>query len=101
MGIIKWLGDFVSKEVTSDLLGGIRNKISETIEETQEKVEKVTKYVIKSLALLMIFFTGLIFLLVGLGQTLEDKVSSLTQGMGFIVIGGVMVLIAIIVKALK
>jgi hypothetical protein len=101
MGILKWIGEFVGKEMADDLLGNVKDKISETIEDTQEKVEQVTKHVIKSLTLLLIFFLGLIFLLVGVSQSLEDKVASLTPGLGFVVVGGVLVILTIIVKALK
>ena len=90
MGLLKWIGDFVGKGVAE-----------ETIEDTQERVEQVTKHVIKSLSLLLIFFIGLIFLLVGISQTLQDKISAITPGTGYLIVGSALIVMAIIVKALK
>ena len=101
MGILKWIGEFVGKGFADDILGNVKESIEDTLEETQVKVEEITKHVIKSLSLLLIFFIGLIFLFVGISQTLEDKVSSLTPGLGFVLVGGILIVITIIVKALK
>lgn len=101
MGMLKWIGEFVSKEVAGDILGGVKDKIEETIENTQERVEQVTKHVIKSLTLLLMFFIGLIFILVGFSQYLEERFVSISQGMGLLYVGGIMVILAVIVKALK
>ena len=92
------------KEVGKILIGSgadsIKKKVSVTIEDTKKKIQQTVEYVIKTTVVFLIIVLGFIFALVGLSRYLTETVPSLDHGLGFLVIGGGLVVLGLIVKAL-
>ncbi|MAE13646.1 hypothetical protein CMO92_03700 [Candidatus Woesearchaeota archaeon] len=83
------------------VLAGVKEKVEETIEETQKKIEIVTARVIKTLVVFLICALGFIFALVGLATYLTETVPRFDHGLGYLVVGGVLVLLGLVVKVLR
>ena len=70
----------------------IKEKVHETIADAQQKVEETIHRALKVLMLYIIIFIGLIFVLVGFAKYLSETVDALAHGLGFLVVGLVLVL---------
>ncbi len=79
----------------------IKKKVDKTIKNVEERIEVATKKVIKAMALSLMLFLGIIFALVGLAQYLNNTVSGLRDGLGTILIGAVLIVLALFVRVMK
>jgi len=93
----KDLGGFLVGEGVST----IKKKVDKTIKNVEERIEVATKKVIKAMALSLMLFLGIIFALVGLAQYLNNTVSGLRDGLGTILIGAVLIVLALFVRVMK
>ncbi len=82
------------------IIGGYKDVILETADGLQKRVEQTTKQVIKSSLLFVLIVISLIFLLVGFAQWIEAY-NNWSQGAGLMVVGGGVLLLVVIIKALK
>lgn len=101
MGILGSLGKILTKSLGDDFLGSIGEKVEEGIEQVRLRVQMIVSLVVKSLILVFMILLGGIFVLVGLGIYLESAIVSLAPGLGFIIVGAVLLILGIIVKLLK
>ncbi|MFH1072854.1 MAG: hypothetical protein V1743_05485 [Nanoarchaeota archaeon] len=76
----------------------VKRKMDEEIEEMQRRIELTIKQVLKRITLVIILFTGALFILAGLGKYLSETVPSLDHGLGYVFIGGLLVVLAVLVK---
>ena len=93
-------GFFMGDSVQS-VLSGVKEKVEETIEETQKRIEIITAKVIKALIVFIICAVGVIFALVGFSTYLTETYPAFNHGLGFLVVGGVLILLGLVVKALR
>lgn len=98
------MGSFF-KDIGGFLLGeGVKNlkkTVDSTIKNVEERIERATIKVIKTLVLFLMMFIGVIFALVGLAQYLNNTVPGLANGLGTILIGAILILLALFVRVMK
>ena len=71
---------------------------SEIVDNTKKKIREIVRLVIKTSTTSIISFVAVIFILVGLANIIE-KAYSLASGMGYIIVGGGLLVLALIIKA--
>ena len=81
------------KAVTGEAIQGM-------VDNVKTRIEDVTRKAIKASVIYVLMFIGLVFLLVGLANWLQAYYSWL-DGIGFMVVGGAILLLGVIVKALR
>ncbi len=70
------------------------------VEGIQDRIDETTKKVIKASVLYVIFMIGALFLLVGASQFVQAH-WGWTQGLGFVLVGVVLVLLGLFAKAVR
>jgi hypothetical protein len=93
----KELGNFIMGE-------GVRNlkkTVDKTIHDIEEKVEKATIKVIKTSVLFLMIMVGFLFVLIGLARYLNETVPGLAHGLGTMLIGGILIVLALFVRVMK
>lgn len=83
------------------LIGNIKSAATNIMEEAQERIEEVVKKVMKAIIVSFIMLFGLIMAIIGLGKFLSETVSWLNNGLGYVLIGGVIIVLGIIVQMVK
>jgi len=96
-GFFKELGKFILGEGISK----IQEKVDETIKKVEQRIEIATMKVIKTSILFLMIFVGVIFMLVGLAQYLNAVVPRLAHGLGTILVGAILIVLALFVRVLK
>jgi len=96
-GFFKDIGKFLLGEGISKL----QEKVDETVKKVEQKIEIITKKVIKTSILFIMIFVGAIFMLVGLAQYLNATVPGLAYGLGTILVGAILIVLALFVKVMK
>lgn len=96
-GIVKLLGGLVGEAVIDEF----EDRVESTLDNAKVKIEHVTENVIRKLLAVALLVVGLIFGLVGFGMFLTAKVRVFGDGVGFIVIGLFIVLLAMVAKFTK
>lgn len=77
-------------------LSMVKGKVEETIEEIKHKVEVAINHAIKKFIVFLLLLIAMIFILAGLGKYLSETISSFNHGLGYVFVGGCLVLVAII-----
>ena len=97
MGFFKELGDFlIGKGLES-----LKRTVDKTIKDVEERVERATIKVIKTSILFLIMIIGGLFMLVGLSAYLNNTVPALANGLGTILVGAVLIILALFVRLMK
>ncbi len=93
------------KEAGSFLLGEgmsrLKDKVDKTINDLEQKIEIITKKVIKTSILFLMMFIGAMFILIGFAKYLNETVAGLNHGLGTIVVGAVLIALALFVRVMK
>jgi hypothetical protein len=96
-GFFKEIGNFLLGEGITKL----QEKVDETFKKVEQKIEIITKKVIKTSILFVMIFVGMIFILVGLAKYLNETVPGLDHGLGTLLVGAILIALALFVKAMK
>lgn len=88
-GIFKAIGAYVTGEALVEAFEGVEDRIQQT-----------TRKVIKTATLWIIFLVGLLFALWGTGLFLTDYFDWY-QGLGLVLIGIIVILLALLIKAFR
>ena len=80
------------------LLDSVKEKVSETMEEAEERLERAIKKVLSITAVFLIVFIGFIFVLVGLAKFLTESVTSFNFGVGYIIVGAGIIILALLFR---
>ncbi|MBW2990389.1 hypothetical protein KY348_01650 [Candidatus Woesearchaeota archaeon] len=96
-GFFKEIGNFLLGEGLSTF----KKTVDKTIKDIEVKVERATIKVIKTATLFLMIFLGVIFILVGLATYLNENVRALNDGLGTILIGAVLIVLALFVRVMK
>lgn len=83
----------LAKYVTGEALIGAAEHVKNTVDETVARV-------IKASALFIIFVIGMTFLVIGAARFLQAY-NGWVDGTGYVLVGGVLILLGFIVKALR
>jgi len=93
------IGKIIEK-ILSGIVGEGISIVKETVDDTLgsivQKVEIAVKHTIKKLMVFIISFLAFIFILVGLGKYLSETIDKLNHGLGYILVGAILLFIAII-----
>ncbi|MFH1401026.1 MAG: hypothetical protein ABIH41_05910 [Nanoarchaeota archaeon] len=89
------------KEILSFITGEGLRSAKDAVRQTREEIERAAKESVKRAIIGVIMLIGFIFFLVGLSAYLDATVPSLGYGLGYMVVGGGMVLLGLIVKWLR
>jgi hypothetical protein len=93
------------KEAGNFLLGEgmsrLKDKVDKTIKDLEQKIEIITKKVIKTSILFLMMFIGAMFILIGFAKYLNETVPSLGHGLGTIIVGAVLIALALFVRVMK
>ncbi len=87
--IFKTIGTYFTGEALMDVVDNV-----------QDRVEQTTRKVIKSAALFVLFVVGLLFVLIGLSQWVETN-WHFAHGVGLLLVGGIIVFLAFVIKAFR
>ncbi|MBN2052933.1 hypothetical protein JW756_05490 [Candidatus Woesearchaeota archaeon] len=96
-GFLKEIGKFILGEGINKL----QSKVDETVKKVEQRIEIITKKVIKTSILFLMMLIGVIFMLVGLAQYLNAVVPRLAQGLGTILVGAILIVLALFVRVMK
>jgi hypothetical protein len=100
-GFFQSILGFLSGGGLSGAIDEVKHKVEETVEEMEERIRRVTVKVIKTSILFLMMFVGFIFLLVGLAQYLNAVVPKLANGLGTLLIGAVLILMALFARTFR
>ena len=93
------------KDIGKFLLGegitSLKKTVDKTIHDIEERVEKATIKVIKTSILFLMMTVGMLFILVGLAKYLNETVPGLAHGLGTILIGVILIVLALFVRIMK
>lgn len=98
---LKGIMGFLAGEKLYHAVDGIKAKVNETIAEMEKRVERATVKVIKASILFLMMFVGALFLLIGLSQYLNETVPSLAHGLGTVIVGAVLIVLALFARMMK
>lgn len=93
-GIIKLLGGMLGEAAIDEF----EDRVDATLDNAKLKVERIAENVVRKALAVTLLVMGMVFGLIGLGIFLTARVPVLAEGVGFIVIGLFIVLLAMVVK---
>jgi hypothetical protein len=93
--VITELGASILGEGVRTVADEIKEKVQETIHTAQLRVEETLKHALKVIMLYIIIFIGFIFVLVGFARYLGETMPALDHGLGFVLVGMVLVLMGL------
>ena len=82
-----------AKYLTGEALIGAAETFRDTVDQTVARV-------IKASALFIIFLTGVVFFIIGLARFLQEY-NGWVDGTGYALVGGILILLGFVVKALR
>jgi hypothetical protein len=103
---------FLKKLVKSSFLDGLEHAVKGTLEDAEHRAEEVIDHaekratifmhnMLKGTILLFLGTIGFVFTLVGLATYLTQSIPSMSRGVGFIVIGGILFLMVVFAKFIQ
>ena len=93
-GIIKMLGGLLGEAVIEEF----EDRVSSTLDNAKIRIERIAEAVIRKLIAVSFLIVGLVFGLVGLGIYLSASVQAFEHGIGFVVVGLFIILMALLVR---
>ena len=95
------LNAFISKEKNNSIAKTIQSTISNALNEFQERLQNTLEKAAKSMLLMLLSVVAFIFMLVGLSKYLSASVAGLADGLGFVVVGGGMLVLILVAHVLQ
>ncbi|MGE0792861.1 MAG: hypothetical protein AB7V77_01620 [Candidatus Woesearchaeota archaeon] len=93
--------EFLGSLFKNTIIDEVKETVKHTMEDVEVRTKRIVHNVIKAIIILVMVLIGSIFALVGLGKYLSETVNSLNHGVGFIVVGAVIILFAIFAKLMQ
>lgn len=87
-------------ETIKTILSYLTGEAVEAAGKIQDRIEETTRRAIKASILYIVFLLGFLFVLIGLANYLQAT-NAWTEGTGLLVIGGALLFLGLLVKALK
>lgn len=103
---------FLKKLISSTFLSGLEHAVKDTMNEAETRAEeiidhaeeratKVLKNMTRGAILFFLGLTGFIFALAGLGTYLSETVTNLGNGLGFVLLGAILLLLVGFVRLVQ
>ena len=89
-GLFKSVAGIFGESIMDD----IQEKVDTTLDNAKLKIEIIVEQVLKKLSLFIIVMIGVIFGLTGLAKYLTAKVPSFANGIGYVIVGLFLLLLA-------
>ena len=93
-GLIKLLGGILGEAVLDEF----EDRVESTLDQAKVSIERIAENVVRKVLAASLLVIGLILGLVGLGIFLSRRVAALSDGIGFVVVGLVIVILALVAK---
>lgn len=93
--VITELGSSILGEGVRAVADEIQEKVQQTMDDLHRRIEHTVHHTLKILTLYVIIFIGFIFVLVGFARYLTEIIPALDHGLGFIIVGMVLVLMGL------
>lgn len=78
----------------------LRKTVDKAMDAVEKRVDKIIEKIVKAIVKLLIVIVGSIFFIIGLASFFEAKTGAIA-GTGFLVFGGLMLILAILVNKLQ
>jgi Na+/H+-dicarboxylate symporter len=91
----------IGKFLLGEGMSKLKEKVDKTIKDVEQRIERVTIKVIKTSILFLMIAIGVLFVLVGLAKFLNETVPGLAHGVGTMLIGAVLIVLALFVRIMK
>lgn len=92
------LKEVLGKLFGSMLLDDIQERVDDTLEDAKEKAKEVGEHIIKKIIMMSLLLLGLLFGLVGIAWFITAKIPAFSNGIGFVVMGLFIMILAFIVN---
>ncbi|MFH1506504.1 MAG: hypothetical protein ABIE94_05980 [archaeon] len=80
------------------IMATLKSKVDEFLEDLKERVKESVERMVKSIIIGILVFIGFIFALVGFARYLTETFPGLDHGLGYVVVGLILIFIGIIAK---
>ena len=98
---LKGIFSTVAEVGTNAIIGNLRAAATETMEEAQRRVQEATVKALKAATIFIIMIFGLILVIVGIGNYLSNTVPALANGLGYVLVGGVLMGLGLLIQFFK
>lgn len=93
--------EFLASSGLRSALKAVSATVDDTLSNAQRQLREATQFVIKSSIIYILVLIGALFALVGLGIFISERVRGLSDGLGFVVVGGLLIILGMVSKALS
>lgn len=87
---LKGIAGFFGEAIVED----VKDQVDDALDHAKERIEVMTERLIRKIISLFLVLIGLIFGLVGISKFLSAKVPAFADGVGYVLVGLVLVLLA-------
>ena len=98
---VKGILSGIAEVGTNAIIGNLRPAATETMEEAQRRIQEATVKALKAATIFIIMIFGLILVIVGIGTYLSNTVPALNYGLGYVLIGGVLMGLGLLIQFFK
>ncbi len=98
MGLFKDILKEIFSSKLKDKISGLKNDVKDTVDYVEERAKIMAENFVKNTVIFVFIFTGAIFILVGLGKYLSKTVPVLRYGLGFVVVGVLLLILGLFSK---
>ena len=91
----------IGKFLLGEGLSKFTEKVDRTIKDVEQRIERATIKVIKTSILFLMITLGAVFVLTGLAKYLNETVPGLAHGMGTMLVGAILIVLALFVRLMK
>jgi protein-S-isoprenylcysteine O-methyltransferase Ste14 len=91
----------IGKFLLGEGMSKFKEKVDRTINDIEQRIERATIKVIKTSILFLMMTVGLLFMLIGFAKFLNETVPSLAHGLGTVLIGAILMVLALFVRIMK
>ena len=85
----------IAGEISGGIVGTIKKGAKEALDRVEERVHMIVHETLKKLTLFFLMITGMIFVLVGFSKYISETVRAFDHGLGFLVVGVVIILLGV------
>ncbi len=101
MGFKDILKDLASSIFSGSVVEDVKHTVKQTMDDIEKKTLRIVHNTIRSLVVMIMVSIGAIFALVGLSKYLSETVVSLNNGLGFVVVGAALIILATFAKLMQ
>jgi len=101
MSVKDFMKGFIGSIFNHAIVDTVKEGFKETFDEVEKRATHIVHNIIKATILMMLMIVGSIFILVGLAKYMTETMPSMNHGLGFVVVGGVVILLVIFAKFMQ